>query len=589
MKIKIQSRAQRRRAKRDGDDNSAKDIDFGILQEDLFEVTDPSGMPSLKDTAKLYGSLTEQVRQEIKEAALKSTYFLCKVVLGYSKLNVRVHLPMCEFIDQTEQYIRRMMLMPRTHFKTTIWTIGHTIKLVCNDPNVRILMIADTGTNASRFMQEIQQHFEFNEVFRWIFAELIPDNFTTTRWSQYEMMVKRTLIAREPTIDAIGALGGSESRHYNHIKADDLVTEKCIRSNVEMDKVIKWAGGLESLLISQREDKIDFVGSRKKKSDLYEAQETMYGLGMEQLEIGFCAYAKGELAVFTRGAIENGKTIFPEQITMRFLMRLRKTDPQRYHAQYANSPKGTGLNTFEIESLRFFKWLPDQRIKCIEDGKIIFEQSVWGMDRIILFDPSVAEQQSSSEQAILVVAKGAGPLRFVIETHIGHFLPDEAIDLLFELDKKWHPQMVSIEKRGFQGWVKYWLRDRAELTGLPYPPVVEWPADGAANSQWAKEEHIRSMQPMIRSNYLWVHESHTELIDQIEFYPNIRWDDGLDALAQAMDYWPMMSDEVSIGERQRAEDDFLMKALVGYVPPTKEWNEKKFLEQFDATGTFYEA
>ena len=561
------------------------DIDFGILQEDIFEPTDIENFPSLVEFSKARGDLTEKLRLSIKESCLHSTYFLCRVVLGYTKLNPRVHLPMCEFIDQTEAYIRREMLMPRTHFKTTIWTIAHSIKLVCADPNIRILMIADTGTNASRFMQEIQQHFMYNEVFRWVFSEVIPENFTKTRWSNVEMLVPRTLIAREPTIDAIGALGGSESRHYDHIKADDLITEKCIRSVVEMDKICYWAMGLESLLNVQKDHKIDFIGSRKKKGDLYEAQEKMYSLGMEKVEIGPFAYAMGEMAVFTRSAIENGKVIFPEQITLRFLVRLRKNDPERYHSQYANSPKGTGLNTFSIESLRQWHFDEGGNVICSHNGEVLFMSSPWAMERIVLYDPSVAEKQSSSEQAIIVVAKGNGPFRIVLETHIGHFPPDEAINLLFDMDKKWHPSLVSIEKRGFQGWVKYWLMERAEREGIPYPPVVEWPLIGASNSQWSKVEHIRAMQPMVNANYLWAHESQVELMDLIEFYPNVRWDDGLDGLAQAMDYWPMMVDESHIIGRQQAEEAFLVKNLLGYEKREKEtWNEEKFLAQFDATG-----
>lgn len=560
------------------------DLDFGILQEDLYEPTEVENLPRLKDLERTQGSLTEALRLSIRARALSSTYFLCKVVLGYIKLNPRVHLPMCKFVDETEDYIRREMLSPRVHYKTTIWTIAHTMKLICRDPNVTILMIADTGTNASRFMQELQQHFMFNEVFRWVFSEIIPENFNKTRWSNTEMVVNRTIISREPTVDAIGALGGSESRHYDWIKADDLVTEKCIRSVVEMDKVCRWAGGLESLLNVQRTGHIDFIGSRKKKADLYELQEKMYSLGMEKQEIGPFAYAIGEMAVFTRGAIENGKVIFPEQLTLRFLIRLRKYDPERYHAQYANSPKGTGLNTFDVESVRYWSWTDDGKIVCAHEGEVLFLSSIWAMERIVLFDPSVAEKQSSSEQAIIVVAKGTGPFRIVLETHIGHYPPDEAINLLFEMDKKWHPSVMSIEKRGFQGWVKYWLAERAERDKIPYPPIVEWPLEGASNSQWSKVEHIRAMQPMVRANYLWIHESQVELIDLLEFYPNVRWDDGLDGLAQAMDYWPMMVDDEYVEKRQRAEEDFLRKVLVGYEPREEEWDEGKFLSQFDATG-----
>jgi hypothetical protein len=559
-------------------------LDYGTLSEDLFEITDPSGFPSLADFSRQYGPVTSDLRAQIKEEALHSTYFLAKVVLGYDKLNVRVHKPMCDFVDQTEVYIRRMMLMPRTHFKTTIWTLVHTIKLICNDPNIRILMIADTALNATRFLQEIQQHFQFNEVFRWVFSEIIPENFTKARWSQTEMLVPRSLIAREPTVDAIGAMGGSESRHYDWIKADDLITEKCIRSDVEMDKVILWSNGLESLLINQKEDHIDFIGSRKKKGDIYEHQENMYSLGMEPEEIGPYAYNVGELAVFTRQVIEDGKVIFPEQISMRFLLRLRQTDPQRYHAQYANSPKGTGLNTFDAECLRYWKWTEDKNIQCIHDKEVLYDISPWALDRIILYDPSVAEKQRSSQQAIIVVAKGSHPFRIVLETHIGHYPPDEAIELILELDQKWHPELVSIERRGFQGWVKYWLMEKTEREGVPYPPIVEWPLEGSSNAQWAKIEQIRSLQPLIRANLLWVHETQTELIDQIEFHPNVRWDDGLDGLSQGMDYWPMSSDLSEVISRQTREDNFLMDALAGYTPREESWNEEKFLSMFDATG-----
>ena len=559
-------------------------LNFDSLKWELYEPTEIDNLPKLVDLAKAHGELTESLRQSLKERALASTYFLAKVILGYTKLNPRVHLPMCEFIDQTEIYKRREALMPRSHYKTTIWTIAHSIKIVCRDPNIRILMIADTQTNATRFMQEIQQHFLYNEVFRWVFSEVIPENVNKIRWSNTEMVVNRTIIAREPTIDAIGALGGSESRHYDWIKADDLITEKCIRSDIEMDKVNRWAGGLESLLVSQIEGHIDFVGSRKKKGDLYEVQAQMYSLGMERVEIGPFAHAYGEMAIFTRGAIEDSKVIFPENISLRFLTRLRQYDPERYHAQYANSPKGTGLNTFDIESLRYWSWTKDNRILCIHDDKVVAEVSPWALERIVLFDPSVAEKQTSSQQAIIVVAKGVGPTRIVLETHIGHFPPDEAIDRIFELDKKWQPSLISIEKRGFQGWVKYGINEIAELKGLPYPPIVEWPLLGAQNSQFSKTEHIRALQPVVRSNNLWVHESQTELIDLIEFYPNVRWDDGLDALAQAMDYWPMMIDDEEVSRRKRAEDEFLMKSLMGYSPPPEVWDEKKFLSSFDYTG-----
>lgn len=553
--------------------------------EPVFTPTPLVDLPTLEG---MKINQTEEVRQGMAQKGRESLYYLCKVILGMKDLNIRVHMPMCDYYDSTRGvYLRRLSLMPRTHLKTSVWTVGESILDIVNDPNVRILVIMDTGTNAQMVMLQIQQHFEHNEVFRWVYRELIPESFNNTRWNSSEMVVKRTITGvGEPTVNAIGALGGSESRHYNKIRADDLITEKCIRSDVEMDKVIKWAGGLESMLINQNTDQLDYVGSRKKRGDLYEVVMKNYGEGYLPVELGPHAELHGRLSVFCRNARENGKTIFPEFVTDEFLNRLYRTDPERAHAQYGNDPKASGINTFDASWLRTYRRVGGgSMISCVHDGEELLRVSPWSMDRIIFFDPSVAEKKSSSMQAIMCVAKGSHPFRIVLETKIGHYPADEAIDALFEMQTKWHASVVSIEKRGFQGWVKYWLAERAEMTGVPYLPVVEWPPQGSPVAQWAKTEHIRGLQPMVRSNYLWLAEEQTELRECLEYYPNVRWDDAADCLAQGLTYWPMSEDEESITGKKTAELLYLEEAVLGSTDSyQEEWNEADFLAQFNETG-----
>ncbi len=553
----------------------------GINSE--YEVTPPENLP------KKPVSPTEETRQQMRTLGRENLYYLCKVILGYDKLVPHVHMPMCEFAD-TVKANRRLKLMPRTHFKTTIWTIALSIQDIIKDCNVTILIVADTGTNASRFMREIQQHFEMNELFRWLYPELIPPNFTKATWSQTEMIVPRTKVRREPTVDAIGAMGGIESRHYDIIRPDDLVTEKCIHSDVEMDNLNTWAGGLESLLNSEKTGLIDFTGSRKKKGDLYEVQTKRYSDGFETQDIGPHASQAGELVTFWRRDIEEGQPIFPEQNSMAFLMRLKKFDPQRYHAQYANSPKGTGLNTYNDEALRFWRWSDDRRtIICAHEGEQFLKLSPWGGERIIVYDPSRAEHKGSSQNSIIVILKGYPlPFRIVLEAHIGHYPPDEAIDLLFKLNKKWKPTIVSVEHRGFQGAVKYWVEEKAERDGLDIPPIVLWPPKGSEKAQWAKDEHIKAVQPLVNSNLVWLHKSHTELIEQFEFHPNVRYDDGVDSFSQSLDYWPALMSEAEMMEHAQTERDYI-ESNIGVIPifrdtEKKAWDEKEYLSQLNATG-----
>ena len=133
--------------------------------DDLFTPTPLSDLPTLEG---LGIDRTEEVRQKMAAKGRTSLYYLCKVILGMKDLNVRVHMPMCDYYDSTRGvYLRRLSLMPRTHLKTSLWTVGESILDVVNDPNVRILIIMDTGCNAQLAMVQFQQPFKYTRVFIW--------------------------------------------------------------------------------------------------------------------------------------------------------------------------------------------------------------------------------------------------------------------------------------------------------------------------------------------------------------------------------------------------------------------------------------
>lgn len=547
------------------------------LEDQEYVPRDPSNFPTLP------AGRTEALRQKIRAQCDSSLYVFNKVALGYDDLTPQVHRPMCAFLETP--YIRKMLLHPRLTLKTTVATIADSIWNATKNPNIRILILSDTGINAENFGAEISNHFKYNQMFRWLYPELIPPNFNTAKWNTSEMVVERDAVWRAATFTCMGARGHVESRHFDLIKPDDLVTETHIHSETEMDRLTKWVNGLESLLVNVDESRIEFVGSIKKKGDTYQEQMKYYAGNAPEVPIGPHAVKKGSLAIYKREALEDGKSIYPEKISTQFLYRLRRNDPERFWAQFANSPKGTGLNTFNVEDLRYFD-IDEEGLITLrdEEGKIEFQQSVWQMERILLYDPSVAERNTSSQQAIGILARGNGPWRFVLETKIGHFLPDEAVEYLFEVYPKWLPEFYSIERRGFQGWVKYWLRDRAELTNQPYLPVLEWPPEGSPRAQWAKKEHIRALQPIIRSGFLCVRDEQQELIEAIEFYPNVKFDDGLDMLAQHIDYWPLDESEENRNKRVSRESQYL-RARLGSAPSIEEeFNEQRFLQSLGKTG-----
>lgn len=527
---------------------------------------------------------SEAIRREMAERGRTDLYFLAKVILGYSAMTPRAHGALTRFLVQC-RWKRRMVLMPRDHFKTSIATISYAIFRALSDPNIRILIISDTADNASLFLQEIRNHFESNQLLQWLYPDLIPD-FRKVKWNDSELTLNRTATWREPTFMAIGSLGGVESRHFTLIIADDLVTEKHIRSQAEMDKLIHWLGGHEQLLTSDMLDEVLFVGSRKKKGDAYEHVQEYYGSKEhEPKSVGPYAERRGAMVIFSRGIIEEGKRIFPERVSWAYIIRMRTKEPERYHAQLANSPKGTGLNTFDIADLRFYT-RKGSIIECWYEGKLLHRQSIWSMERIGLYDPAVSENKRNSKQAMGIICKGDHPFRFLIRSRVDHYDPSEAVKQLFEWDKRYQPLFWSIEKRAFQASIKYTIAEIANLKTLPMPVIQEWPLEGAANSQWAKGEHIKGLQPLVRENLLWIDPKNQEILDEVEFYPNLRWDDGLDMLSQSLDYWPMLGDEESASRKRESELDrlSLVTGRFDYAGALPQWDEGEFLRSLDSTG-----
>lgn len=523
---------------------------------------------------------TEEMRQEYARLARSDLYFLLTGVLGYDKLNPRVHGPLCRFLQGPVRYgdrpvIRRMIQMARSHLKTTCATIGHSIFQVINDPNIRILLVASSAPNAERFMKEIQNHFEHNKMFQWLFPELIPE-FNKVTWNAREMQVPREVFFREPTIDTIGSKGDVQSRHYNHIKADDIIGEKELQSETEMSKTIEWCSGLESLLVSPTVDTIDYVGTRWKLNDVYAWVEESYSDPNDRdraVPLGPHAHLKGELAIFRMDARDSaGNPTFPEMVSREFLDRFMRENPQRYAAQYANDPMAEGTTVFNKAWLKYYTVTGEKELVFEDPLKQGRENSVRAeqLDTIILVDPAVAEHKRAARSAIIVcseLSRLKAPLVFVRETRIGHYPPDELIAQLFELDKEYQPRVVSIERFGFQGALKFWATEYAERNRLPYLNIVEFPRKGSGTSQLAKDERIKGLQPFFRAGQIFLQEGHGELIEEYLYYPNGKFRDGLDAMAQGPSYWSYSTDEA------RIEDDLERAALIaegmdsaGYSP-----------------------
>ena len=114
---------------------------------------------------------------------------------------------------------------------------------------------------------------------------------------------------------------------------------------------------------------------------------------------------------------------------------------------------------------------------------------------------------------------------------------------------------------------------------------MEWPFAGAPNAQWSKIERIRGLIPLFRAEYVWLAPElrNSELHEQLLYYPNVKWDDGVDCLAMSLDFWPWLFD-IEEESDKRSREDMMLEEMLGIPPATEAWDEEKFLASFNSTG-----
>lgn len=517
-------------------------------------VTPPPDFDPFKDQPYI----PERVREIMRYRALNQTFYLAYNILGFTKLTVATHGPLCKFLD-TCKVRRRLIQHPRSTFKTTLTTVTARMQDYLRDDAVRILILGNSDTNARKHLGKIKLQFEKNRLLKFLFPERFwEDTSQATEWSKMALYCPTTAVHGEPTFDTGGANSAIVSRHYNIINADDIIGELEAYSPVEMDRTIEWFTGLESLFVPPiDEGQLDMPSTFWRKDDVYAFAEEFFGKGQEAIPTSPHSYQRGELAVFRRGAIENGESIFPEGIPMEFLQRLQEKNPERYAAQYANNPISSSLTAFKPE---YRKWY-DARS---DDGWVISYKHtkgeveiirVEGLYRISLCDPHAGGSQrkrfKSSRAAVITVGVDARKSRiFVLDCWIRRAPTNEIVDEIIRQNEHWRPEVFSVEANGLQKMLKYWIDERVERDyKMPVPYIPYVPAGDKEG-----ELRIGGLQPLYRAGQIYHGRRMLELEEEYLAYPRgLR--DGLDALAQGLALWNVGWDSVeeeALDEWERA-------------------------------------
>ena len=409
-------------------------------------------------------------------------------------------------------------LWAREHGKSSIITVALTIFDILRDPEITVGIFSHTKAISKSFLRVIKREFESNEVLKELFPDILYKDPAgeSKKWSEDAgILVRRKGNPPEATVEACGLVDGMPTgRHYKLRIYDDVLTAESVSTSEQMQKVLDALDMSHNL--GQRGGAMRMIGTRYKQGDAYE----------EYIKRGV---VKPRIYAATDdGTVEGNPVYFSED---EWSERLRNMSPSIIASQMLQNPMASDSVIFQPEW--FNMWPGDKDLPAFDavflsiDGAFSVKQTA--DDSCLLMLGLFKANEGASKYSVMILdcymEKTAYPdLRDeVLSQWANRYGGNDAkVDACIVEDKASGSALIPDLKR-------------AGLAVYPYQP-------GGLD----KVSRANLISHLVRDGYIWIPESKnpkrkgrvmswlSKWYDQMTYFPNVKHDDGVDALVQAL-------------------------------------------------------
>ena len=497
---------------------AALDGDFAMSEEVVAGTAAGETKPTVRDSGEAPGSPRSIEWKQLRELSKRNFYFFARSVLNRPFLQPSPHIKVCKFL-QDNMHGDHVIVLPRGFLKTTLCSVCYPLWRAVKNPNLCILIASNTKDNARYVVSHIRQMVEQNEMFRWLFPEVLPqDRFTP--WTDSRACLNRTIGAKESTFEAVGVTSAVVGRHYDIIIADDLVfgtvdkqtNQMYLPLQEDIERAKRWLQQSRPLFNDPDNRLLLSVGTRWAPDDV---QSYM----MERAE-----------NVLDIPAIDDdGNTVYnryPHEVLAQIK---RDVGPAFFATQYQNKPMSETEILFKDEWFRYYDTAPDDLLI------------------VATVDPASRDKRDNDYTAIVVVGWDRYTDNYyVLDVTNARMTPSETIDKIYQLQDLFKINLWGIEVVSYQLALKDFLIRDAAQRQKPLPPIKEI----KPLKKVRKIQRILGMQPRFARNMfspiksgIFIREEQRALVDQLRTFPALRHDDVIDALAYVPQVLPKSVDK----------------------------------------------
>lgn len=382
------------------------------------------------------------------------------VRLGIQPANVDM-LPLSDVGDEFDN--QRLYICHRGYYKTTIVTKVHSLQLLLNFPNIRLVLIHNKQDNSSDNLRTIKEYFLSTSI-KQLFPEYIPFGKEWGNLSGFSSACKTDIARSEDSVEAIGVGTEITGRHWDVAKKDDLVTEDSVTTDEQIKKTEDYDDRFNAGHFTSPKFKIqDYSGTRYHFADLYSKKQNDKNVKVIKIKL------------------EDGKgnPTHPERFTPADIILIKSgLNPWVYNCQHLLEPEDPARMSFKKEMIQYYDALP---ASC---------------NFYLLVDPAGQRKKKSDYTVMKVVGIDYLGHRYIADMFRDKIDPKGRIDTGVELIKKWKIREVGWEEVGLADDCFYLEeRRRAEKLSCIITPIK--------TAKIAKEDRIRNILMPEYAKLMW--------------------------------------------------------------------------------------
>lgn len=450
---------------------------------------------------------------------------------------------MARRVDGPVQY--QADFWPRDHGKSEIFCISYPLRRICEDPNIRILIVQKTATEAEKTLGVIKQELETNYALKAYYAshweETVGQRDICNQrgqvsvggaqkegaWQQRRIYVKRKRRGKDPTIEAVGVGGAITGGHFDLIILDDIEDDENTKTDDRLKSIVGWFTGT-IMQLREPHTKIVVVGTLKtNKQDVYNIvlQSPVWDTfktgavlshSLDTVEYDPVRNADGiitDVRVKTPGV----RTLWPQKwpIEALLLEKLASLDVAVWIREKMNDLRALAGKIFKREE---FGWFDDALLEEIRlSGGFEVLAQIWD---------TAEEDGKENDFSVCVTAGLWRGKAYILDVYRAKLLLPQLKNAIISQFQMWRPDWVGIEDKSSGKNVRHVLEQES---GIPITPISPEGRDKPARAR-STTVFISNGRVLLRSGMAWM----PAFLSELTMFPDDEHDDQVDAFVYAV-------------------------------------------------------